>query len=132
MDYDEAETVCQRILDAVGEAVIADDRFLESVLTGVLAQGHVLLEDVPGTGKTLTARLFASALNLCSPGSSSRRTCSPLTSLGRTSMSFTYQTERTARDEPTETGSAIHWLVSKSASDNYFVALHRQDRPAVR
>ena len=64
MDYDEAETVCQRILDAVGEAVIADDRFLESVLTGVLAQGHVLLKDVPGTGKTLTARSFASALNL--------------------------------------------------------------------
>jgi len=64
MDYDEAGTVCQRILDAVGEAVVADDRFLESVLTGVLAQGHVLLEDVPGTGKTLTAHCFASALNL--------------------------------------------------------------------
>ncbi|WP_415382932.1 AAA family ATPase [Halosimplex sp. TS25] len=64
MDYDEAGATCQRILDAVGEAVIADERFLESVLTGVLAQGHVLLEDVPGTGKTLTARSFASALNL--------------------------------------------------------------------
>ncbi|WP_135365468.1 AAA family ATPase [Halosimplex halophilum] len=64
MDYDEAGRVCRRILDAVGEAVIADDRFLEQVLTGVLAQGHVLLEDVPGTGKTLTARSFASALGL--------------------------------------------------------------------
>ena len=64
MDYDEAGATCQRILDGVGEAVIADERFLESVLTGVLAQGHVLLEDVPGTGKTLTARSFASALNL--------------------------------------------------------------------
>ncbi|WP_436932770.1 AAA family ATPase [Halosimplex halobium] len=64
MDYDEAGRVCRRILDAVSEAVIADDRFLEQVLTGVLAQGHVLLEDVPGTGKTLTARSFASALGL--------------------------------------------------------------------
>jgi MoxR-like ATPase len=64
MDYDEAGATCRRILDAIGEAVIADDRFLESVLTGVLAQGHVLLEDVPGTGKTLTARSFAGALNL--------------------------------------------------------------------
>ncbi|QPV62078.1 MoxR family ATPase [Halosimplex litoreum] len=64
MDYDEAGRTCRRILDAVSEAVIADDRFLEQVLTGVLAQGHVLLEDVPGTGKTLTARSFASALGL--------------------------------------------------------------------
>ncbi|MFB6087697.1 MAG: AAA family ATPase [Haloarculaceae archaeon] len=64
MDYDEVGATCREILDAVGAAVIADDAFLESVLTGVLAGGHVLLEDVPGTGKTLTARTFASALNL--------------------------------------------------------------------
>jgi MoxR-like ATPase len=64
MDHADAGQTCRRILDAVGEAVIADDRFLENVLTGVLAQGHVLLEDVPGTGKTLTARSFASALGL--------------------------------------------------------------------
>jgi MoxR-like ATPase len=64
MDYDEAGRTCRRILDAVGEAVIADERFLENVLVGVLARGHVLLEDVPGTGKTLTAQSFANALNL--------------------------------------------------------------------
>jgi MoxR-like ATPase len=34
------------------------------VLTGILARGHVLLEDVPGTGKTLTARSLATALGL--------------------------------------------------------------------
>jgi MoxR-like ATPase len=33
-------------------------------MTGILARGHVLLEDVPGTGKTLTARSFARALDL--------------------------------------------------------------------
>jgi MoxR-like ATPase len=64
MDHTEAGETCGRVLDAVGDAVIASDAFLESVLTGILAQGHVLLEDVPGTGKTLTARSFASALNL--------------------------------------------------------------------
>jgi MoxR-like ATPase len=37
---------------------------LETVLVGLLARGHVLLEDVPGTGKTLTARSFADALGL--------------------------------------------------------------------
>ncbi|ELZ74715.1 AAA family ATPase [Haloferax larsenii] len=64
MDIDTAATTCDQVLDAVSEAVIADRFFLETVLTGVLARGHVLLEDVPGTGKTLTARSVATALGL--------------------------------------------------------------------
>ncbi|WP_226011159.1 AAA family ATPase [Halomicrobium salinisoli] len=64
MDHETAAEACDEILDAVGSAVIADDEFLEAVLTGILARGHVLLEDVPGTGKTLTARSFADALDL--------------------------------------------------------------------
>jgi MoxR-like ATPase len=64
METDTAGDLCQEILDAVGHAVIAEDAFLETVLTGLLARGHVLLEDVPGTGKTLTARSFATALGL--------------------------------------------------------------------
>jgi MoxR-like ATPase len=57
-----AADICTDILDAVSESVIAPDAFLENVLTGIVARGHVLLEDVPGTGKTLTARTFAEAL----------------------------------------------------------------------
>ena len=64
MDVSEASAVCETVLDAVEEAVVADRRVLETILTGVLARGHVLLEDVPGTGKTLTARSFATALGL--------------------------------------------------------------------
>ncbi|AEM55944.1 ATPase AAA [Haloarcula hispanica N601] len=64
MDHDTAGRTSRQILDAVGSAVIADDHFLETVMTGVLARGHVLLEDVPGTGKTLTAQSFATALDL--------------------------------------------------------------------
>jgi len=64
MDISEASDVCDDVLDAVGSAVIADRDFLERVLLGVLARGHVLLEDVPGTGKTLTARSVATALGL--------------------------------------------------------------------
>jgi MoxR-like ATPase len=64
MDHADAGRTCRQVLDAIGDAVIADDRFLDGVLTGVLADGHVLLEDVPGTGKTLTARSFANALGL--------------------------------------------------------------------
>jgi MoxR-like ATPase len=64
MDIDAASADCQAVLDAVGEAVIADREFLETVITGAVARGHVLLEDVPGTGKTLTARSLATALGL--------------------------------------------------------------------
>ena len=64
MDVTEASERCDSVLDAVGNAVIADREFLKTVLLGVLAGGHVLLEDVPGTGKTLTARGFADALGL--------------------------------------------------------------------
>ncbi|KTG26386.1 AAA family ATPase [Haloferax profundi] len=64
MDIDEASETCSQVLDAISGAVIAERSFLETVLTGVLARGHVLLEDVPGTGKTLTARSVATALGL--------------------------------------------------------------------
>jgi MoxR-like ATPase len=50
------------ILDEVSRAVIADEDVLRTVLTGFLSRGHVLLEDVPRTGKTLTADSLATAL----------------------------------------------------------------------
>ncbi|GLY01090.1 MULTISPECIES: MoxR family ATPase [Actinoplanes] len=52
------------ILDAVGTVVVGKRESLELVLAGILAGGHVLLEDLPGLGKTLTARSFAQALGL--------------------------------------------------------------------
>jgi MoxR-like ATPase len=53
-----------RVLDAVGTVVVGKRDALELVLAGVLAGGHVLLEDLPGLGKTLTARSLAQALGL--------------------------------------------------------------------
>ena len=64
MDVDTAARTCTDVIDAVSDAVVTDRRFLETVLAGSLARGHVLLEDVPGTGKTLTARSLANALGL--------------------------------------------------------------------
>nr|WP_233190725.1 MoxR family ATPase [Brachybacterium sp. UMB0905] len=52
------------VLDAVETAVVGKREALELLLTGVLAGGHVLLEDLPGLGKTLAARSFAQALGL--------------------------------------------------------------------
>jgi MoxR-like ATPase len=64
MNTEEASKVAGAVLDEVSRAVIADRQFLATVLTGVVAGGHVLLEDVPGTGKTLTARSLAGSLGL--------------------------------------------------------------------
>ncbi|WP_324756829.1 AAA family ATPase [Haloarcula sp. GH36] len=64
MDVTDASELSSRLLDEVGSAVIADRGFFETVLLGVVSKGHVLLEDVPGTGKTLTARSMATALGL--------------------------------------------------------------------
>jgi MoxR-like ATPase len=55
---------CGAILDEVSRAVVGHRRGLELVLTAILAGGHVLLEDLPGLGKTLTARSFAQVLGL--------------------------------------------------------------------
>jgi MoxR-like ATPase len=52
------------VLDSVGSVVVGKRDSLELVLAGILAGGHVLLEDMPGLGKTLTARSFAQALGL--------------------------------------------------------------------
>jgi MoxR-like ATPase len=56
--------LCHRVLDEVERQVVGRRRALELVLVGVLASGHVLLEDLPGLGKTLIARSFARVLGL--------------------------------------------------------------------
>jgi MoxR-like ATPase len=55
---------CTGILDEMERAVVGRRAGLELVLTGILAGGHILLEDLPGLGKTLIARSFARVLGL--------------------------------------------------------------------
>jgi MoxR-like ATPase len=64
MDVQTMHDRCDDIVDEVSRAVVVDRETLETITTAVLSRGHVLLEDVPGTGKTLTARSFATALGL--------------------------------------------------------------------
>jgi MoxR-like ATPase len=55
---------CEAVLHEVERAVVGQRAALELVLTGILAGSHILLEDLPGLGKTLTARSFARVLGL--------------------------------------------------------------------
>ena len=58
----------ERILYEVKRVVVGQDRFLERVLVAMLAQGHLLVEGVPGLAKTLTNLIqFDAAAN---PGNS--------------------------------------------------------------
>jgi MoxR-like ATPase len=58
-----AERVREVVL-ALGRIVVGKDEVLERLLAGILANGHVLIEDYPGLAKTLIARLLAQALDL--------------------------------------------------------------------
>ena len=52
-------TLMERILYEVKRVVVGQDRFLERVLVALLAQGHLLVEGVPGLAKTLTVKTLA-------------------------------------------------------------------------
>ena len=64
MNPTEARVLADRIREAVHTAVVGRDVALEQVLTALVADGHILLEDLPGLGKTLLAKSFAAALGL--------------------------------------------------------------------
>lgn len=55
---------CTAILDELERAVVGKRAVLEDILLTVLASGHVLIEDLPGIGKTMVARCFATVLGL--------------------------------------------------------------------
>jgi MoxR-like ATPase len=61
---EQVHELCGRVLDEVERAVVGKRDALELVLLGLLADGHVLLEDVPGLAKTLAARSFAKTLSM--------------------------------------------------------------------
>jgi MoxR-like ATPase len=60
----ETAELAGRVLDEIDKVVVGRRRPLELVLLGILGRGHVLLEDVPGLGKTMMARCFSEALGL--------------------------------------------------------------------
>ncbi|HYB17577.1 MAG TPA: MoxR family ATPase [Streptosporangiaceae bacterium] len=56
--------LCERVLAEVEQVIVGKPEATRMVLLGVLASGHILIEDLPGLGKTLLARTFATTLGL--------------------------------------------------------------------
>src|SRR5688500_7060144 len=61
-DAMETAALMERLLYEVKKVVVGQDHFLERVLVATLAQGHLLVEGVPGLAKTLTVKTLAAAL----------------------------------------------------------------------
>ena len=59
IDHSEIASLMERILYEVKKVIVGQDHFLERVLVAVLAQGHLLVEGVPGLAKTLTVKTLA-------------------------------------------------------------------------
>jgi MoxR-like ATPase len=58
----ESAELMERVLYEVKRVVVGQDRFLERVMVALLAQGHLLVEGVPGLAKTLTVKTLANAV----------------------------------------------------------------------
>lgn len=56
--------VIRQIIDEVKKAVIGKDKIIIKILLAVLSKGHILMEDIPGVGKTTMALAFSKALSL--------------------------------------------------------------------
>ncbi|HEY4889039.1 MAG TPA: MoxR family ATPase [Candidatus Dormibacteraeota bacterium] len=63
-DAEQVLDAAKRILDEVSKAVVGKRDALRLTLIGLLADGHILIDDLPGLGKTLMARSFASAMDM--------------------------------------------------------------------
>ncbi len=83
----------KEILDQIETVIVGKNEVMERILMAILAGGHVLMEDVPGVGKTTTAMTFARVLGwkraaCSSPPIPCRRTSSAFLSTIRTPESW--------------------------------------------
>src|SRR5499427_8783694 len=62
MDVQDIRALADGIRGEIAKAVIAQEEVVELMLTSLLVGGHILLEGVPGTAKTLLAQVFAASL----------------------------------------------------------------------
>ncbi|MCX5908461.1 MAG: AAA family ATPase, partial [Deltaproteobacteria bacterium] len=54
--------VCKRIIENISHVIVGKERSIEFLLVALLADGHVLIEDIPGLGKTLIAKSLARSI----------------------------------------------------------------------
>jgi MoxR-like ATPase len=58
------QTFVNQVIDNIEKVIIGKRDAIEMVMVALLCEGHVLLEDVPGSGKTMLARSIATSLGI--------------------------------------------------------------------
>lgn len=64
MDIKDLKVLADRIMDNIRKVIVGKDEVIRQLLIGLICGGHVLIEDVPGTGKTLLAKTLSQSLDL--------------------------------------------------------------------
>lgn len=62
-DIEEVATIAENVVDNVGSILVGHRDTVEHVLIAVLARGHIMLEDVPGVGKTMLSKALAGSID---------------------------------------------------------------------
>ena len=52
------------VINEVQKAVVGKNDVIEKIMAAIIAQGHILIEDMPGVGKTTMAKAFSKAMGL--------------------------------------------------------------------
>ena len=64
MDFTKIKDLADRVKENVGKVIVGKSQVIDLVLIALISSGHILLEDVPGMGKTLLAKSLAKSLDL--------------------------------------------------------------------
>lgn len=62
MEFNKISEICSSINENISKVIVGKENIIKYVLTAILSEGHLLLEDTPGTGKTVMAKSLAKSL----------------------------------------------------------------------